>query len=73
MPDPSAIWTRGNDKHLEWGGKKLALKDMKPHYLNDFIIAMFQQQGNYANLKVNTKVALLLTISHKLSFDTLLA
>jgi hypothetical protein len=54
MPDPSAIWTRGNDKHSEWGGEKLALKDMKPHYLNDFIIDVFQQQGTYANWEVNT-------------------
>jgi len=23
MPDPSAIWTRGNDKHTEWGGRKM--------------------------------------------------
>lgn len=29
MPDPSAIWTRGNDKHTEWGGRKLKLSDMK--------------------------------------------
>jgi len=36
MPDPSAIWTRGNDKHTEWGGKVMTLEDMKPHYLNDF-------------------------------------
>ncbi|MEE9361787.1 MAG: M28 family peptidase [Cellulophaga sp.] len=54
MPDPSAIWTRGNDKHSEWGGKKLALEDMKPHYLNDFIISNFKEQGNYANWEVNT-------------------
>ena len=26
MPDPSAIWTRGNDKHTEWGGRKLKLR-----------------------------------------------
>ncbi|MDY8134087.1 M28 family peptidase [Aquimarina sp. 2201CG5-10] len=54
MPDPSAIWTRGNDKHSEWGGKKLALEDMKPHYLNDFIIEIFKAQGDYANWEVNT-------------------
>ncbi|MDC6391042.1 M28 family peptidase [Maribacter sp. PR1] len=54
MPDPSAIWTRGQDKHTEWGGEVLALEDMKPHYLNDFIIHNFKEQGNYANWKVNT-------------------
>jgi hypothetical protein len=54
MPDPSAIWTRGDDKHSEWGGQKLALKDMKPHYLNDFIIDVFETQGAFANWEVNT-------------------
>ena len=54
MPDPSAIWTRGNDKHSEWGGEVLSLDDMKPHYLNDFIIENFKKQGQYANWEVNT-------------------
>ncbi len=54
MPDPSAIWTRGDDRHSEWGGEKLTLKDMKPHYLNDFIIRVFKDQGKYANWEVNT-------------------
>jgi hypothetical protein len=54
MPDPSAIWTRGNDKHSEWGGEVLSLAEMKPHYLNDFIIDSFEKQGVYANWEVNT-------------------
>jgi len=54
MPDPSAIWTRGNDKHTDWGGKTLALEDMKPHYLNDFIIEIFEHQGKHANWIVKT-------------------
>ncbi|MEQ9404842.1 MAG: M28 family peptidase [Cyclobacteriaceae bacterium] len=54
MPDPSAIWTRGNDKHSEWGGVQLAPEDMKPHYLNDFIIDVFEAQGEYADWEVNT-------------------
>ncbi len=54
MPDPSAIWTRGNDKHSEWGGRPLKLKDMKPHYLNDFVIERFEAQGKRANWVVNT-------------------
>ncbi|WP_026810664.1 M28 family peptidase [Arenibacter latericius] len=54
MPDPSAIWTRGEDKHSEWGGRVLSLKDMKPHYLNDFIIHNFKKQGKFANWVVKT-------------------
>ena len=54
MPDPSAIWTRGNDKHTEWGGSKMSLDQMKPHYLNDFLIEQFQAQGKRANWVVNT-------------------
>ncbi|WKD85374.1 Aminopeptidase YwaD [Polaribacter huanghezhanensis] len=54
MPDPSAIWTRGNDKHTEWGGRKLKAKDLKPHYLNDFVIEKFKAQGKRANWVVNT-------------------
>lgn len=54
MPDPSAIWTRGNDKHTEWGGSKMKLSQMKPHYLNDFLIDKFIAQGKRANWKVST-------------------
>ena len=54
MPDPSAIWTHGNDKHTEWGGRPLTLADMKPHYLNDFILHIFEEQGKFANWEVNT-------------------
>ena len=54
MPDPSAIWTRGNDKHTEWGGSKMKLEQMKPHYLNDFLIDKFKQQGKRANWIVGT-------------------
>ncbi|MDG1277699.1 MAG: M28 family peptidase [Algoriphagus sp.] len=54
MPDPSAIWTRGQDKHTEWGGRPLKVEDMKPHYLNDFILSVFQNQGRYANWVVET-------------------
>lgn len=54
MPDPSAIWTRGEDKHSEWGGRPLKVEDMKPHYLNDFIISVFENQGAFANWAVKT-------------------
>lgn len=37
MPDPSAIWTRGEDKHSEWGATKVGKDDLNPHYFNDFI------------------------------------
>jgi hypothetical protein len=54
MPDPSAIWTRGDDKHTEWGGSVMSIEEMKPHYLNDFILTVFQNQGRYANWVVET-------------------
>jgi len=54
MPDPSAIWTRGSDKHTEWGGSKMRLDQMKPHYLNDFLIDKFKAQGKRANWVVET-------------------
>ena len=54
MPDPSAIWTRGADKHTEWGGEVLSVDDMKPHYLNDFILTNFKAQGTYADWTVET-------------------
>ncbi|MFP5353796.1 MAG: M28 family peptidase [Gemmatimonadota bacterium] len=38
MPDPSAIWTRGDDKHSEWGGSPLTKAQMTPHYFNDFML-----------------------------------
>ncbi|MCS3796668.1 hypothetical protein GGD38_002006 [Chitinophagaceae bacterium OAS944] len=38
MPDPSAIWTRGNEKHSEWGGSPLTEADMFPHYFNDLLL-----------------------------------
>jgi aminopeptidase YwaD len=38
MPDPSAIWTRGNEKHSEWGGSPLKESEMFPHYFNDLLL-----------------------------------
>jgi hypothetical protein len=54
MPDPSAIWTRGDDKHTEWGGRALEEKDMKPHYFNDFLLARCLEQGKATGWVVNT-------------------
>ena len=45
MPDPSAIWTRGEDKHTEWGGHPLQESDMFPHYFNDLVLNRCKQQG----------------------------
>ncbi len=45
MPDPSAIWTRGKDKHTEWGGRPLKESDMFPHYFNDLVLNRCMQQG----------------------------
>ncbi|HMQ63673.1 MAG TPA: M28 family peptidase [Flavilitoribacter sp.] len=53
MPDPSAIWTRGADQHTEWGASPMTLKDMKPHYFNDFILRTFKAQGQFAGWVVN--------------------
>jgi len=53
MPDPSAVWTRGNDKHTEWGGDVMTLEQMKPHYLNDFLMHTFKAQGKRTNWEVN--------------------
>lgn len=45
MPDPSAIWTRGDDKHSEWGGRPLTKADMTPHYFNDFVLGRALEQA----------------------------
>jgi aminopeptidase YwaD len=53
MPDPSAIWTRGTDKHSEWGAGDVKEKDLFPHYYNDFIFDICKTQGKFANWVVN--------------------
>jgi aminopeptidase YwaD len=53
MPDPSAIWTRGNDKHSEWGAGDVKESDIIPHYYNDFIFDICKAQGKFANWTVN--------------------
>lgn len=37
MPDPSAVWVRGEDQHSEWGGRPLEEKDIRAHWFNDFV------------------------------------
>lgn len=53
MPDPSAIWTRGTDKHTEWGAGDVTEKDLFPHYFNDFVFDICKKQGIFANWTVN--------------------
>ncbi|MEO7962543.1 MAG: M28 family peptidase, partial [Gemmatimonadaceae bacterium] len=45
MPDPSAIWTRGNDHHTEWGGSPLTKGDLTPHFYNDFVLQRSLEQA----------------------------
>ncbi len=45
MPDPSAIWTRGEEKHTEWGGRPLSKEDMTPHYFNDLVLNRALEQA----------------------------
>lgn len=37
MPDPSAVWVRGDDQHSEWGGRPIAESAIVNHWLNDFV------------------------------------
>lgn len=54
MPDPSAVWTRGEDQHTEWGGSPLPVSAIRPHYYNDFTLRRCQEQGKYAQWTVRT-------------------
>ena len=54
MPDPSAIWTRGNDKHSEWGGSPLGEKDMFPHYFNDLLLNRCRNEAKGNGWVINT-------------------
>lgn len=45
MPDPSAIWTRGDDHHTAWGGSVLTEDKMTPHYYNDFVIGRAKDEA----------------------------
>ena len=54
MPDPSAIWTRGEDHHTEWGGSVLKEDRMTPHYFNDYVLQRCLDQAKGANWVVKT-------------------
>jgi hypothetical protein len=54
MPDPSAVWTRGDDKHTEWGGQPLRKDQIRPHYFNDFLLARCLDQAATTGWVVRT-------------------
>jgi len=54
MPDPSAIWTRGDDKHSEWGGSPLTKEQMTPHYFNDVVLHRALEQAATNGWEVRT-------------------
>ena len=54
MPDPSAVWTRGRDRHTEWGGRPMRTDQLVPHYLNDFLLTRFREQGSRAGWEVSS-------------------
>jgi hypothetical protein len=54
MPDPSAVWTRGDDHHTEWGGSPLPKDRIRPHYFNDFLLARCLDQAAATGWVVNT-------------------
>jgi hypothetical protein len=54
MPDPSAVWTRGDERHSEWGGKPLAVEDIRPHYFNDLVLARALDQSAATGWVVRT-------------------
>lgn len=54
MPDPSAIWTRGEEKHSEWGGEALTESQMFPHYFNDLLLNRCLQQAKTTGWIVKT-------------------
>jgi len=54
MPDPSAIWTRGDDHHTDWGGRPLTKADLVPHYYNDYLLARCLDQAAATGWVVRT-------------------
>jgi len=54
MPDPSAVWTRGDEKHSEWGGRPLEKSRIVPHYFNDFLLARCLDQAANTGWVVRT-------------------
>jgi aminopeptidase YwaD len=54
MPDPSAIWTRGDDHHSEWGGSPVTKDQLVPHYYNDYLLARCLDQAATTGWVVRT-------------------
>jgi hypothetical protein len=54
MPDPSAVWTRGEDRHTEWGGEPMTEAEMRPHYLNDYVRGRCRAQAPETGWVVST-------------------
>ncbi len=54
MPDPSAVWTRGDDRHSEWGGRPLKIEDIRPHYFNDLVLSRALDQSAVTGWVVRT-------------------
>ena len=55
MPDPSAIWTRGDDHHTEWGTPRpMTEAQMTPHYFNDFVLQRCLDQAKGTGWVVKT-------------------
>ena len=54
MPDPSAVWTRGEDRHTEWGGSPLRVDQLTPHFFNDFILNRCLDQAAVTGWVVRT-------------------
>ncbi len=55
MPDPSAIWTRGDDHHTEWGaGQPLREDRLFPHYFNDYLLQRCLDQARGTGWVVKT-------------------
>ncbi|HEX3927124.1 MAG TPA: M28 family peptidase [Gemmatimonadales bacterium] len=46
MPDPSAVWVRGQDQHTEWGGRVLGVDRIWPYWYNDFVKQRCVDQSN---------------------------
>jgi hypothetical protein len=54
MPDPSAVWTRGDDHHSEWGGRPITKAEIVPHYYNDYLLARCLDQAAATGWVVRT-------------------
>jgi aminopeptidase YwaD len=54
MPDPSAIWTRGDEHHSEWGGRPITKAQIVPNYYNDYLLARCLDQAAVTGWVVRT-------------------